>query len=123
MVERMQLSGLVRELAQHCELRACSADRVVLCLPPAHRHLQSKIAQDRLQQSLSRLLGGGGQRPHLHIDVADTLAETPAAQAVRARREAQDEAVQAIESDPVVRELIELLDASLNESSIARVDN
>ena len=117
----MQLSGLVRELAQHCELRSCSNERIVLWLPPAHRHLQSKIAQDRLQQSLSRVLGGAAQPLHLHIEVAEPVAETPAAQSVRARREAQDEAVQAIESDPVVRELIEVLDATLIESSIARV--
>jgi hypothetical protein len=50
----LKISGMARELAQHCELRDLAGARIVLRLSPAHRHLLMKPAQDKLQQSLGR---------------------------------------------------------------------
>ena len=54
----LQLSGMARELAQHCELRELGETECVLRLAPTHRHLQMKPAQDKLQQALREHLGG-----------------------------------------------------------------
>ncbi|MBV5325291.1 MAG: hypothetical protein J0626_08495, partial [Rhodospirillaceae bacterium] len=44
----LKLSGMARELGQHCELRSIGNDKLVLGLSPIHRHLQMKPAQDKL---------------------------------------------------------------------------
>jgi DNA polymerase III subunit gamma/tau len=114
----LKLSGMARELAQHCELRDFAGDLINLRLPPAHRHLQMKPAQDKLQQALSDHLGRAIQ---LRIELAEVVGMTPAAEAQRGRRELQDRAVVAIEKDCFVREVIEIFDATLIESSIKPV--
>jgi DNA polymerase III subunit gamma/tau len=111
----LSLGGMARELAQHCELRALEDGLVVLRLSPVHRHLQMKPAQDKLQQALSEHFGRALQ---LRIELAETETATPAATAQRVREEKQEGAVAAIEQDGFVRDVIELFDAQLIESSI-----
>ena len=114
----LKLGGMARELAQHCELRSVDSVQLVLRLSPTHRHLQMKPAQDKLQQSLSEHFG----RPlQVRIELAEVESATPAATAQRDRRELQDRAVAAIEQDGFVREVIEMFDATLIESSIKPV--
>lgn len=114
----LKLGGMARELAQHCELRSLDHTQVALRLSPTHRHLQMKPAQDKLQQSLSEHFG----RPlQVCIELAEVEHATPAATAQRDRRELQDRAVAAIEQDSFVRDVIEMFDATLIESSIKPV--
>ena len=114
-VAALNLSGLARELAQHCELRRLGESDCLLRLPPTHAHLQMKPSPDRLQHALSDYFG----RPMLlRFELADVEAETPAATAGRERQARQDKAVAAIEQDSFVRDVIEVFDASLIDSSI-----
>jgi len=114
-VQELQLTGMARELAQHCELREMAGNACLLRLSPTHRHLQMKPAQDKLQQALSGHLG----RPlSVRIELAEVESVTPAATVAREKRERQDAAVAAIEQDPFVRDVIDTFDASLIESSI-----
>ncbi|MEF8766329.1 MAG: DNA polymerase III subunit gamma/tau C-terminal domain-containing protein [Candidatus Accumulibacter phosphatis] len=53
----LKVSGMTRELGQHCELRHLEETRIVLRLSPTHRHLLIKPAQDKLQQSLAEHFG------------------------------------------------------------------
>ncbi|HEX5801969.1 MAG TPA: DNA polymerase III subunit gamma/tau [Azospira sp.] len=115
LLSSLKISGMARELAQHCELRSLDEGLVALRLAPVHRHLQMKPAQDKLQQALSEHFA----RPlALRIELAETERSTPAAAAQRAREERQEQAVAAIEQDGFVREVIEMFDAQLIESSI-----
>ena len=114
----LKLGGMARELAQHCELRSIEANRVTLCLSPTHRHLQMKPAQDKLQQTLSEFFG---RALHLTIDLEEAVGDTPAVVAQRRRRERQDQAVASVEQDGFVREVIDVFDATLVESSIKPV--
>ena len=115
MIEELQIGGMSRELAQHCELRELAETQCILRLPPAHRHLQMKPAQDKLQQALSDYLG----RPiQLRIELAEVERATPAASVQQERKARQDLAVASIEQDPFVRDVIDTFDASLIESSI-----
>ncbi len=114
----LKLGGMARELGQHCELRRINGAQIVLCLSPIHRHLQMKPAQDKLQQALSTYYA----RPlHLVIELEAVAGDTPAVVAQRQRNERQDRAVAAVEQDDFVREVIELFDATLIESSIKPV--
>ncbi|SDG90002.1 DNA polymerase III subunit gamma/tau [Propionivibrio dicarboxylicus] len=109
------VSGMARELGQHCLLQSVEETRIVLCLSPAHRHLQIKPAQDKLQQALSEYFG----RPlSLRIDLDEVAGDTPAVTAQRRRQERQEQAVASLEQDEFVREAIDLFDATVIESSI-----
>jgi len=109
------VSGMARELGQHCLLQSVDEIRIVLCLSPAHRHLQIKPAQDKLQQALSEYFG----RPlQLRIDLDEVAGDTPAVTAQRRRQERQEQAVASLEQDEFVREAIDLFDATVIESSI-----
>ena len=112
------ISGMARELAQHCLLLSIDDVRVVLCLSPTHRHLQIKPAQDKVQQALSEYFGRSLQ---LRIDLDEMSGDTPAAAAQRRRQERQDQAVASVEQDEFVREVIDLFDATVIESSIKPV--
>ncbi|MDR0577389.1 MAG: DNA polymerase III subunit gamma/tau [Candidatus Accumulibacter sp.] len=114
----LELSGMARELGQHCELRSMTGGRIVLCLPPAHRHLQIKTSQDKIQQALSARFG---KPVRLSIELDEVSGETPADTARRQRQERQEQAVAAVERDAFVREAIDLLGATLIESSIKPV--
>ncbi len=115
MVNAMQISGLARELAQHCELRELNESDCLLRLAPAHSHLQMKPAPEKLQQALSDFIG----RPLvIRFESARVESDTPAAVAGRERQERQERAIAAIEQDVFVRDVIETCDASLIESSI-----
>jgi DNA polymerase-3 subunit gamma/tau len=112
------LGGMPRELAQHCELKSLDGPRIVLHLPPAHRSLQIKTAQDKLQQVLEEHFGHPVQ---LVIELREVSGETPAATARKKRRERQEQAVASVEQDPFVREVIDMFDATLIDSSIQPV--
>lgn len=106
---------MVRQLAQHCELAEVTDTAVSLRLVPTHKHLLGKAQQDKLQAELQAHFG----RPlRLDIAVADPTGATPAARARDAQRERQERAIAAIEQDPFVREVIDLFDASIDESTI-----
>ena len=114
-VAALGVGGMARELGQHCELRRIEEVQIVLCLSPAHRHLQMKSAQDKLQQAVSDYFG----RPlRLLIEVGETAGETPAAAATKLRQERRQQAVASVEEDAFVREVIDVFDATLIESSI-----
>src|SRR5574343_1188694 len=114
-VGALPLSGLARELAQNCELGHLGENQCLLRLSAAQSHLQMKPAPDRLQQALSEYFG----RPLLlRIEVAQNEIDTPAATVGRQRQEQQERATTAISQDAFVRDVIDLFDASLVESSI-----
>lgn len=114
LVSRMGLAGMARELAANCELVFLDESRADLRLARTHRHLLTKLAEDRIQAGFSALMNG----VKVSITVAEETGLTPAQVLNRTRQESQAMAVTAIESDPVVRELIEGFDASLLQNSI-----
>lgn len=116
-VRALGLTGLAREVAQHCEWVECEGERLNLRLSDAHRHLldQHRSAFARIENDLARVLG----RPlKLNVDVGTIAGQTPAQRDELERRARHAQAVAALESDPVVRELIERFDASLNEETV-----
>jgi DNA polymerase-3 subunit gamma/tau len=115
LVGRLPLTGLPKQLAQHCELAELADAQVTLRLPPAHKGLLSKMPQEKLQAELQNHFG----RPlKLNILLAEAEGETPAQRASSEKRQRQEKAIAAIEQDPFVREAIDLFDASIDESTI-----
>ena len=107
-----KLTGMARQLAQHCELVAREGHKVVLRLDPAHRFLQPH--QDKLRDELTKLWGAPLR---LEIELG-APRETPKARAEKQKRARQEQAIAAIENDAFVREVCDLFDASIDESTI-----
>ncbi len=119
LVDRMQLSGLTKTLAQNCELRALTETECVLRLDPGAVHLQMKPAPERLGQALAEVL----KRPiKIRIEVDVTEGVTPAEAIRQEKFEKQQSAVAAINTDIAVRQMIDTLDATIIENSIKPVD-
>jgi DNA polymerase-3 subunit gamma/tau len=109
---------MAKQLAQHCELSERTESAIRLRLSPVHKHLLGKPQQEKLQTELQVRYG----RPlRLEIDVAEVATETPAARSRNAQRERQDRAIASIEQDPFVRDVVDLFDASIDESTIKPV--
>lgn len=114
-VASLSLSGMVRALAQHCELAEASDTQITLRLPPAHKHLLTKMPQDKLQAELQAHYG----RPlKLNINIAAAATETPAERAKNVQQARQEQAIAAIEGDSFVRDVVEIFDATIDESTI-----
>jgi DNA polymerase-3 subunit gamma/tau len=113
LVEGNALTGMARQLAQHCELVEREGQKIVLRLDPAHRFLQ--MHQDKLRAELAKHFG---QPVTLEIQLGTPSGATPKARAEQLKRERQEQAIAAIEGDPFVREVCDLFDASIDESTI-----
>jgi DNA polymerase-3 subunit gamma/tau len=118
LVARLPLTGMAKQLAQHCELVERGETLIRLRLSPVHKHLLGKLQQDKLQAELQASLG---QVARLEIDVAEPASETPAERSRNAQRERQEKAIASIEQDPFVRDVVDLFDASIDESTIKPV--
>ena len=115
LVDRMQLSGLTKTLALNCELRALTDTECVLRLDPSAVHLQMKPAPERLGQALGDVLG---HPIKLRIELDATEGVTPAAAMKQEKIERQQSALDAIQNDITVRQMIDVLDASIIDGSI-----
>jgi DNA polymerase-3 subunit gamma/tau len=115
LVARLSLSGMSKQLAQHCELTRQEQAQVTLRLAPVHKHLLGKAQEDKLQSELQNYFG---RAVRLVIEVAETATETPAERQRTVQRERQEKAIASIESDPFVREVVDLFDATIDESTI-----
>ncbi|WP_131111220.1 DNA polymerase III subunit gamma/tau [Sulfuricystis thermophila] len=113
LVEGNTLTGMARQLAQHCELVERNGQKIVLRLDPAHRFLQ--MHQDKLRAELAKHFA---QPVTLEIQLGLPNGVTPKARADQRKRERQEQAIAAIEGDPFVREVCDLFDASIDESTI-----
>jgi DNA polymerase-3 subunit gamma/tau len=115
LVGELALSGMAKQLAAHCELLRVQGDRYLFGLPEAHRHLLDRAYQDRIAAALS---GYAGRPVRVEFALGGGTGNSPAEKQSRAAGERQARAIEAIESDPFVRDLIENFDARLNDSSI-----
>ncbi|HCX33034.1 MAG TPA: DNA polymerase III subunit gamma/tau [Rhodocyclaceae bacterium] len=120
LVERLELGGMVRELARHCALVELGAAAVRLRLAPAHRSL---AINDSVREKLrARLRAHFGRPLELEIELGEPQAETPAERRSRQRRDRQARALEALEQDGFVREVIDVFDATLPESTIKPIE-
>jgi DNA polymerase-3 subunit gamma/tau len=111
--EAMQLGGMVRNLALHCELVSLGEEAVRLRLPPDQQFLQQQ--QGRLEAALQKHFG---RSLKLVIDVAQTTSTTPVERKREVARERQSQATEAIHNDPFVRDVLDMFDARIEPDSI-----
>jgi DNA polymerase-3 subunit gamma/tau len=116
LIPKLNIGGLTRELAHHCEWIEADAERVKLRLAPAHRQLLlNRGAQDKLQAALAAHFG---RALRLEVEVGEQAGATPAQRRQSEQQERHEKAVASLEQDAFVRNVIDIFDATINESSV-----
>jgi len=114
LVGRIKVGGMARMLADNCEFRSLDGDRLELSVPEAHKHLLEKVYTDKLQAALADYFG---RKLRLRISAGGT-GITPAQIDNQERQAKLAKAIESIDADPFVRELVENFDARVKDSSI-----
>ena len=102
-------------LAQHSEALILTADNIELCVPEIHKHLLEKKYKEKIQEAVHQHFA---QSVKLKIALGSVTGMTPAVLQQQKIEKKQSEAIAAIETDPVVQQLVEDFDAKIIDSSI-----
>ncbi len=118
-VEGLQLSGILQQLAAHCALSHQDENSICLCLDDVGAPMLNPEREKQLQAMLNNYLG---RTVSLRIEVKTSEVENPAQRQQRLQQMRQQEAKSAIENDENVRSLIDAFDATVNPQSIQPQD-
>jgi DNA polymerase-3 subunit gamma/tau len=114
LVGKIKVGGMARMLADNCEFRRLEGDILELAVPEAHKHLLEKAYTDKLQAALEEYFG---RRIRVRISSGGS-GKTPAEIENQERQAKMAKAIESIDTDPFVRELVENFDARVNDSTI-----
>jgi DNA polymerase III subunit gamma/tau len=112
---QLQVSGVARQLAQQSELRSFDGESMELGLAHSAKHLADRVYQDKLRMALK---GHFGKPVALKIVIGEISGNTAAVQAQTERQARQGKALQAIQGDAFVRELMDSFDATIVSDSV-----
>jgi DNA polymerase-3 subunit gamma/tau len=115
LLDQLKIGGMARMLAQHSAPSSWDGQALQLQVPDMHRHLLEKPYRDKLQAALEEHFK---RRLRVEFALGQPNGQTPAEVENRARQIRQAAAVQAIDRDPFVRELVESFDARVIDESI-----
>ncbi len=120
MLAQLKVQGMAQQLAKHCVLDEVSETAVVLRLAQEHKHLQTKMATDNLQNAL----GDYFSRPlKLTVVLGNIAVATPARIERDTHQMRQQQASESIARDAFVIEAQEKLGASIVDESIEYLKN
>ena len=104
LARNLDLGGMAKQLAQQSELKSFEGDLLTIAIDQQSKHLAEKGYQDKLRAALSKHFG---VPIHLVVETSKTGGNT-----------AQDRAIEAINNDAFVHELLGQFDATVVETSI-----
>jgi len=118
-VAGLSLDGAARQLAAHSALEAYSPFEIRLCVERRNEHLLTDKLKGRLSAAIQQHVGSGIA---VQFRLTDQALETAAARTVDHSEQAMRRAQQAIENDPDVQQLVDVLDAKIVPNSIQPID-
>jgi DNA polymerase-3 subunit gamma/tau len=118
LLDRLGLTGLVYNVASHCELRQVDGERVYFTLDEANASLYNNAHKQRLAAALGNYFE---VQFVVEIEPGSPRYETPAQRARRLLEERQAEALESIESDPKVQLLLERFEGSIDRDSVTPI--
>ncbi|MEE9342311.1 MAG: DNA polymerase III subunit gamma/tau C-terminal domain-containing protein, partial [Gammaproteobacteria bacterium] len=119
LVEKLQLKGVLKQLAMNCACQSREGGRWVLTLEQSNHQLFSVERQKRLNNLLCDALGS---EVTLTINISGEQVESPAAAVMREKKSRQAEAIAEIEADPNIQAIKDVFDATVHQDSIRPVD-
>ena len=117
LVGRIKIGGMARMLGDNCVFQALQGDNVDLGVPEAHKHLLEKAYTEKLQAALGEYFG---RKLRLRISIGGS-GKTPAEIENQERQAKLAKAIESIDADPFVRELVENFDARVKDTSVKPV--
>ena len=118
LLDKLPLTGIIYNVASHCELRQVDGDKAYLVLDEANASLYSDSHSERIAAALGEYLG----RPvAVHVEVGVPRYETPAVRAQRLLDERQALALANIEDDPKVQLLLDRFEGTLDRDSVTPI--
>jgi len=115
----LQLDGAARELAAHSALGAYSPFEIRLSVEGRNEHLLTDKLKSRLTAAIQQRIGSGIA---VQFSVTDQVLETAAARAVDHSEQAMRRAQDAIENDPDVQQLVDVLGGEIVANSVQPID-
>ncbi|HEY6822153.1 MAG TPA: DNA polymerase III subunit gamma/tau [Burkholderiales bacterium] len=119
LVQQLPVTGAARELARNAELRGRVNNTFDLTVPKAKAYLAERSYQEKLKAALEQHLGAA-----VTVKVAVGEVSGPTAAAIEAgeRNARQAEAARAVQSDGFVRDLVNMFDGKVIDSTIRQAD-
>ncbi|TSA13506.1 MAG: DNA polymerase III subunit gamma/tau [Betaproteobacteria bacterium] len=115
LADQLRVSGVARQLAQQSELRSFDGESMELGLAFSAKHLAERTYQDKLRSALQEQFG----KPiALKIVIGEISGNTAAVKAQSERQARQGKALEAIQGDAFVRDLMDTFDASIVSDSV-----
>lgn len=116
-VDRLAISGMVKQLAANCVLRQRTDNAFQLALGSGHKQLLNQKAEQRLQKALCECFDAD---VHIEIEIQQDAieSESPAQANAREQDERQQQAEQSIENDHFVKALKENFNAEVVPGSV-----
>ncbi len=118
LLDRLELTGLVYNVASHCELRQVDGDRAWFILDEGNASLYNEAQGQRIAVALGKYFG---REYRVEIEPGSPRYETPAQRAQRLLEERQAKALESIESDPGVKLLLERFEGSIDRDSVTPI--
>jgi len=113
------LTGIVQNIASHCELRSNQGGALSFVLDSANATLFNDSHEEKVRLALENYFG---QPVRVSIELGSVSNETPAMRHTRKASERQQQAVDSIENDPRLQALMSRFDGELDRSSIVPTD-
>ena len=115
LVQQLQVAGAARELARNAELRKREGDLFELVVPKAKAYLGERNYADKLKAALEQLLG---RAVSVKVAVGEATGATVAAAEAGEREARRAAAVQSVQGDSFVKDLVDLFDGKVVDSSL-----
>jgi DNA polymerase-3 subunit gamma/tau len=115
LVQQLALAGAARELARNSELARKEGNTFELVVPKGKAYLAERIYTDKLKAALEQHLGAPAV---LKVAVGETSGVSAAALEAGEREARRAAAAQSVQSDGFVKDLVNLFDARVVDSSI-----
>ena len=113
-VQQLPVAGAARELARHAELQWRDGGHFELVVPKAKAYLAERGYQDKLKAALESHLG---QAVTVKVSVGETSGASAAALEAGEREARRAEAERAVQSDGFVKDLVNLFDGKVVDST------
>ena len=115
LANQLKVSGVARQLAQQSELRGFDGESMELGLAFSAKHLAERIYQEKLRAALQEHFG---KPVALKIVIGEINGNTAAVKAQSEREARQGKALEAIQGDAFVRDLMDTFDATIVSDSV-----
>jgi DNA polymerase-3 subunit gamma/tau len=114
-VQQLALTGAARELARNSELARRDGNAFELTVPKGKAYLAERIYTEKLKAALEQHLGAHAT---LKVAVGETNGASAAAIEAGERDARRAAAAQSVQSDGFVKDLVNLFDAKVVDSTI-----